>query len=417
LFQRVDLNPFQGWYDTCLQNIAATFQAVGLGNLAVPGQCRFNRIDDSHGGVTQVTNGGSSIYHALQASFTKRLSRTKNFGDFTFTTAYTWSHLIDNASEIFGPGFRTLRPGDIQAGSTAGGMINVIPIGLLFDPQANAPVESITPLAQTYNSTTGAERGNSSFDRRHRFVTSFLWEPFPTHSEWLRGWQLNGIFTYQSGQPFSPLNAAPFSACADANGDGNVSNDRPDIGNAGAPLKSVALLNDPFCLDPTLGYHDLQGNPINPSSAHFVQRPLYASSTIPGLTLSGAPPVSPTGVAYAGTAGRNSLVGPRTVNLDLSLFKNIRIKERYTLQFRWEVYDLLNHPNPGYFNGNPYISDASGAPAFAYAATRTGAAITGGLPENAIDAVDNVTGTRTFLSKNTMNTSSRRMQFGLRLIF
>jgi hypothetical protein len=293
---------------------------------------------------------------------------------------------------------------------------------LLFDPLANAPVEAITPLAQTYNSTTDDERGNSAFDRRHRFVMSFLWEPFPTRNVWLRGWQLNGIMTYQSGQPFTPINASPFSACADSNGDGSVSNDRPNIGNPNAPLRSVALINpatDPLCLPAgaqgapaVLDYVDINGNPINPSSAHFVQRPLFANAVIPGLTAT-----SPTPAGYGGDAGRNSLVGPRTVNLDLSLYRNIKLTERFSLQLRVEAYDLLNHPNPGDFNGNPYVSDATGAPAFAYAATRTGAAITGGIPENAIDAVDQVTGKRTFLSQASMNTSSRRLQLGIRLIF
>jgi hypothetical protein len=419
LFQRMELNPFQGWDSTCVSQLAPTFQISGAGNLAVPGQCRFNRIDDSHGDITEVTNGGSSTYHALQASLTKRLSRSKYFGDFSFTMAYTWSHLIDNTSEIFGPGFRTLRPGDIQPLTTATAFP---PVGLLFDPLANAPVEAITPLAQTFNSTTDTERGNSSFDRRHRFVFSSLWEPFPTRNVWLRGWLLNSIFTYQSGQPFSPLNASPLSACNDANGDGSSSNDRPMIGNPKAPLSSVALINsatDPLCLPPgvpgapaALDYVDLNGNPISPANAHFVQRPLFASPTIPGLTLTSATPAG-----YAGNAGRNILFGPRTVNLDMSLYRNIKLNERFTMQLRAEAYDILNHPVPGYFNGNPYISDASGAPAFAYAATRTGAAVTGGIPENAIDAVDQVSGKHTFLSQNTMNTSSRRLQFGIRLMF
>jgi len=419
LFQRVELNPFQGWNSNCVQNLASTFQIAGAGNLAVPGQCRFNRIDDTHGDITQVTNGGSSSYHALQASFTKRFSRDKHFGDFSFTMAYTWSHLIDNASEIFGPGFRTLRPGDIQPLSTT---TTFPPVGLLFDPLANAPVEAITPLAQTFNSTTKGERGSSAFDRRHRYVLSFLWEPFPTRNAYLRGWQLGGIFTFQSGQAFTPVNASPFSACADSNGDGSVSNDRPLIGNPRAPLSSVALINpatDPLCLPAgvggapaTLDYVDLNGNAINANNAHFVQRPIFAAPTIPGLTLT-----SPVPAGYAGDAGRNSLTGPRTVNLDLSLYRNIKLSERFTMQLRVEAYDILNHPVPGNFNGNPYVSDASGAPAFAYAATRTGAAITGGIPENAIDATDQVSGKHTFLNQNNMNTSSRRLQLGIRLLF
>lgn len=420
LFQRIELNPYQGWNSTCIANLAPTLIADGIGNLAVPGQCRFSRIDDTHGDITEVTNGGSSSYNALQATLTKRLSRNRHFGDFTFTMAYTWSHLIDNTSEIFGPEFRTLRPGDIQP-PTAASSSNGIPVGLLFDPLANAPAEAITPLAQSFDSTTSAERGSSSFDRRHRFVTSFLWEPFPTRNAFLRGWQLNGIYTYQSGQPFTPLNASPYSSCSDTNGDGSVSNDRPNIGNPHAPKDTVALLADPLCLNPALGYNVFEGAKevaagVTPTAAatmaRFVQRPLFASATLVKLT-----PGAPLPAGYAGTAGRNSLVGPDINNLDFSIYRTLKLGERFSLQLRAEAYDLFNRANPGYFNGSPYISNASGAPAFAYAATRTGAAITGGIPENAIDAVDTSTGNHTFLSQSNMNTSSRRLQLGLRLIF
>ena len=427
LFQRVDLNPFQGWNSDCVANLATQYFNNGIGNLAVPGQCRWNRIDDTHGDITEVTNGGSSTYHALQAGLTKRWSRQKYFGDYAFNIAYTWSHLIDNTSEIFGPSFITLAPGDVQPFNFASA--SAIPVAMLFDPLANVPSESITPLAQTFNSTTDNERGNSSFDRRHRFVTSFLWEPFPTRNEWLRGWQLNGIYTYQSGQPFSPLNAAPLNNCADTNGDGSLSNDRPDIGNPHLPTSSVALIDlafDPHCLATSAGgtqVYDIYRNGVLVNStpvtlaqamkmAHFVQRPLFAPAVIPGLT-----PGGPVPAGYGGDAGRNILTGPPINNLDLSIYRNLKLNERFTLQIRAEAYDVLNHPSLAFFNGSPYISSAAGAPAFAYAVTRTGAAITGGIPENAVDAVDQVTGNHTFLSKSNLNTSSRRFQFGLKLIF
>jgi hypothetical protein len=319
--------------------------------------------------------------------------------------------MIDNASEIFGPGVRFL--GSNAFATHQFGMVNAA--DLLLDPLSSAPVESITPFAQVFNQTTSAERSNSAFDRRHRFAASFLWEPFPDKNVWLRGWQLNGIVSLQSGQPFTPLNAAPLSACADSNGDCLVGNDRPDIGNPHAPLNSVALINpltDPACLPAgtvvpagvtpppaVLDYVDLNGNAINPASAHFVQRPLQTSA------------------GAAGSATRNSLLGPGITNLDLSLYKTLKIRERYQLQFRWEVYDVFNHPNFGNPIGNAFAADAQPTPAFAFSATRTAAAISGIIPENALDA-SNIDGNKhTFLSKSTMNTSNRRMQFGIRFIF
>ena len=439
LFQRVDENPFQGWNANCLANIATDYSSAGLGFLAVPGQCRLPRVDNTHGDILEITNGGSSIYHALQTSLTKRYSHTKYFGDVTFTLAYTWSHLIDNTSEIFGPGFRLLGSGDFN-GSVAGtgtgsGLSGLGGLATLFDPLANAPIESITPLSEITNQTTRNERGSSSFDRRHRVASSFLWEPFAGKNAFLRGWQLNGVFTFQSGQPFSPLNATPGSPCADATGGGFVGNTRPLIGNPKAPLDSIALLDDVSCLNPALGYHDAFGSPIDPKTAHFVQVPLGGLPVLapnPGGKLGPVTLPTPTGMETFTPAGRNILVGPKVTDLDLGLFRNIKLSERYTLQLRWEVYDVLNHANLGYFNGSPYVANAAGASAFAYSNQRSGASITGGIPENAIDAVDgvcaspptmmacSVTGRKTnntFLSTSTMNTGNRRMQFGVRFIF
>lgn len=397
LFQRVDKNPFAGWNTACVQAFAPA-PPLNLG--FVPQQCRNSRLDDAHGNITQTTNGGSSSYQSLQISVTKRLSHIPRFGDLTLNAGYSWSHMIDNASEIFGPGFRFFQ---ISGASSSKIKQNGI-ADFLLNPLSASPVESITPFSQVFNQTTRAERGNSSFDRRHRFSADFLWEPFPNRGAFLRGWQLNGVVSVQTGQSFTPLNASPESACADSNGDGLVGNDRPDIGNPRLPLNTVALLADPACLNPALGYVDLKGNPITPANAHFVQRPLQASA------------------GAAGSAGRNTLLGPRLANLDLSVYKIVKFREHYQLQFRWEVYDVFNHPNFGNAIGNAFATDAQPTPAFAFSTTRTAAAISGVIPENALDAFSSTrfVGTqplRSFLSKDTMNTSNRRMQFGIRFVF
>src|SRR5437879_7925961 len=44
-----------------------------------------------------------SNYHSLQLSATKRFSHAGFINGLALTAAYTFSHLIDNASEIFGP--------------------------------------------------------------------------------------------------------------------------------------------------------------------------------------------------------------------------------------------------------------------------------------------------------------------------
>jgi hypothetical protein len=46
-----------------------------------------------------------------------------------------------------------------------------------------------------------------------------------------------------------------------------------------------------------------------------------------------------------GDNGRNSLYGPKTVEVDASVFKNFKIMERVQAQFRGEFFNILNHTN------------------------------------------------------------------------
>jgi len=400
LFQRTDENPFTGW------DVNLTLPGCAASGFNSDLRCILPRQTPSRGTITRITNGGSSIYHSLQSTLTRRLSPAGRAGNLGFTIAYTWSHNIDNASEIFGPGVRFLSAGVGTFPSLA---------NLIFRPQIQGfdSVEAITPLGQDF-SNLKPERGNSSFDRRHRLAASYLWGIRPNDHRWASGgWSFAGIVTYQSGQPFTPLNSSPFSACADYNGDGRITNDRPAIGDANAPENRVALIDtrlNPSCSrNGTLSYIDLQGNAINPATARFVQVPLgvraYQPFTVGTTTFA------------AGSAGRNVIQGPQFINWDLSLLKDFSFGERVKLQFRWEVYNVLNHRNPGNAIGNAYATDAQPSPGFAFSPRFTPAGVTGVIPENSLDAQDLVTGQRTFLSTEFMNTSTRRMQFGLKLIF
>ena len=78
-----------------------------------------------------------------------------------------------------------------------------------------------------------------------------------------------------------------------------------------------------------------------------------------------------------GNAGRNILVGPGVTELDFSLFKNNyikRVSERFNIQFRAEIFNILNHANfaPPATPTNSDIFDGTGAPsAGAGVVTRT----------------------------------------------
>jgi len=60
------------------------------------------------GAVIEMSNGAFSNYHALQLSSTKRLRGTGLWNGMALTGSYTWSHMTDNASEVFGPSVLTL---------------------------------------------------------------------------------------------------------------------------------------------------------------------------------------------------------------------------------------------------------------------------------------------------------------------
>ena len=303
--------------------------------------------------------------------------------------------MIDNTSEIFGPGVRFVGPGQTS------NLIN-----FLFQPGAGGiqTVEAITPFAQDPDDTVNGERGNSSFDRRHRLAISFLYDmpgPDSGAARWFFGdWQLNGLLTAQSGQPFTPLNGT--FACRDANGDGVFTNDRPLMGSRSAPANSVALLVD--CADQNgLYYHpDDPGTTFDRTQAFQSSRFVQAAYN----TL--------------GNVGRNVLRGPNTINFDFAVFKNFPWGERRNLQFRFEAYNLFNRANPGNLIGNVFASDAQPVPAVAFGRVVTPARVTGVIPENQIDAVDvdaNGNVIVLFLSRRYMNIGPRRLQFGVKLIF
>lgn len=393
LYQRVDRNPVSGW------QLTTTGACAGAGFTS---SCiaSGSRKTVARGAVTEVTNGAHSSYNALQLIGTKRISRKY---DVAVTAAYTWSHMIDNSSEIFGPGVRLLN---------------------IFTGTGASEVEAITPFAQDYRNTTSAERGNSSFDRRHRLAISYLWNiPSPSAGapKWvLGGWQLNGFVTIQSGQPFTPINGRTGGACQDAFGDGLPTNDRPDLGSAGTALNSVALINNQMCIDPrdfasmsaaTLAairatnlvggvtgsdYIDSNGSPTGASANHFVQ----------------------VGLNRVGNAGRNILNGPRLTNFDMAVLKNFPWGERWNIQFRAEAYNVFNSRNPGNPIGNVFSTTAQPVPGIAFVpVTVTPARVIGTIPENAIDAQDQLTGTGLFLSRRFMNTSARHFQFALKIQF
>jgi len=422
LFQRQDLNPYRGWIlpqQPCSPCTATTLRP---------------RNDASRGAIVEISNGAFSNYHSLQLSATKRFRGPGLWSGLAFTGAYTWSHMTDNASEIFGPGIQQALSG---------------PTFLNQPFNISEPLEISTPFPQDSSDPRNGEKGTSSFDRRHRLSVSVVWElPSPATKPLkilFGAWEVNGVIAAQSGQPFTPVNSSLLtpggfpdlstamspgplrsSGCGDVGGDGILFNDRPNIGNSHAPANTVALLNNTFCLDPSNSdaqaspivqgagsYVTPDGNTVDPKAVRFVQVPIGGGF---------------------GNAGRNILTGPEAVNVDLSLTKSFQFGDRLRLQLRGDAYDLLNRQNPNAIVGNSYISLAQRVPAIAFTPDGVGlgpakvgvprpeglpnlSRVSGLTPMNSIDAVDPTTGKSLFLSQQFLTTSSRRLQLSLKLTF
>ena len=259
----------------------------------------------------------SSLYHSLELQLKRRMSH-----GFEAQASYTFGRSIDSSS-----------------GSTDGDQFQNGLTSLLFFDQ-------------------GIRRGLSDFNQSHKLIVNFTWD-VPSSKNltgpvgWAAsGWEFGGIFEASSGLPFTAI-----------------------IGPDPLGMNST----DQFSLpDRVKGCNPVQGgfNYLNLNC--FVLPPQPASLAgqcqpfgfrFPDPTLNPPDPGSP-GIAgtcgnLMGNSGRNTLVGPRLVNLDFSLFKNNpikRISEQFNVQFRFEVFNILNHANFNPPTANNVVFDGTGAP-------------------------------------------------------
>jgi hypothetical protein len=218
------------------------------------------------GDIQYMTSMGNSIYNALEMHLERRFSN-----GMSVISSYTYSKSIDLSSG-----------------------------GLSADLQLrNAR-------------TVGWERALSSSDMRHRFVASYLYElPFGHGKHFdisntvlngvLGNWQVNGITTVRTGQPFTPQ--LGFSSA-------NTGDSRPNrLANGNLP-------------------------PDRRTPDHWFDVAAFAAAP---------------NYQY-GNAGRDIIEGPGAINFDFSLFKRFRVRklgEAGEIQFRGELFNIFNHPQFG----------------------------------------------------------------------
>ncbi len=263
------------------------------------------------GFINYATNRSYSNYNSLQVTLTKRMSH-----GLLFNVGYTYGHGLD-------------------AGSLNRFGLN--------------PQDSTNPAAGEY--------GNSDFDVRHRLTATATYN-IPGKKgfgQLLEGWQINTIVTFATSQPWQTFDPADnFSGT-------NENADRWDlIGNSGDFRSGKDSI--PYCSGFTSGTSTTGvtcsianiygGGPSSVSPTPCLAAPDPTTLITAGCYVSpnGRSVIVPPTLGTFGDMGRNVLRDSGFKDWDMSIFKNFTFKERYGIQARWEVFNVLNHP----VAANPY---------------------------------------------------------------
>lgn len=232
---------------------------------AIAGSVLPAGLVNAYADVNAQMSDGYSQYNALNLEWKKRFSNNMQF-----YATYTWSHSIDDSS-------------DLQT---------------LLKPQDNTNFR--------------AERSDSLFDQRHRFVFSSVisapdeWRNGSALKKFMHGFSFAPIVEFASGRPFNII------APGDANGDFQSTNERPFVLSDGRLCRagnSVADTNDPVCVT---------GFPLN------------------------------------GNLGRNMGITHNYFSFDARLAKKIRFGERVSLDLIAEGFNLFNRFNEA--SANPFYT-------------------------------------------------------------
>jgi len=284
-----------------------------LGNPVGYANCNFSR-------VIQYTNTGYSIYNGLQSQF-----RLQNWHGFTGEASYTFSKTIDNASEAF---------------------------------SANSGLGTIFDLAQNPFDISHAERGLSSYDATNVFGLLWVYDlPFRSSQKGLLGhllggWQINGTYRYNTGQPWTVLQNAGQGLCdpTDFTG-GGFDTCRPFVGTASLPLNPVGQFCDGTlakCPAAATGTAALPaGTPVSVNAGCVFSG--GTASQCPVTAINGAHFIinDPEAESIFGTPfsplRRNTERGQPISTSNMAVFKNTRISERVTVQFQAEAFNIFNH--------------------------------------------------------------------------
>jgi hypothetical protein len=302
--------------------------------------------------INYLTNVYRSNYNGLQTTLNAR-----NLHGLTLIAGYTYSHALDNMS---------------------------------YNWNQYLPQNSMAPKS---------DYGNSDFDLAHRFTLSLTYALPSKKSplQLLEGWQVNSIVTLQSGMPWQTFDSAnDLSATGEFADRWNFSGNPADFKSGGPnPIPCFGFGGTTGCSPNIPGPCMQAAQAMGPGAV--------ASLNNLGCYMAGNSVMTPPALGTFGNLGRNVFRDTGFRNLDLSIAKNFRLKERLTAQFRAEFFNFLNHPNfanpwggtSGYGPGGGF-SDPSAPGSFGCAC---------GTPDTA--AVNPVLGSG----------GARAIQLGLKMIF
>lgn len=304
----------------------SSFGSSGSGQLIVQGQPAFNNMlaacfgTNIQGGspdpgilrpyfgfqrILSLQNIADSQYHALQ--FTIR----RTHGPLTVGLSYTYSHSFDDSSDRSDSTF--VNSANIKTNWASSGFDqrHLFNFNYVYD---------LPKLGSTFHhwlSYRGEDPAPQSTPKTVRNGGFF--------STVFDGWELSGITTFQSGTPFSVINGGSNNLGISVLDNAGVAN------GAGAG-----------------SYPDVAASPRSNLPAGIGR---FNTQSIGPLLYNPGAFAAPQGLTF-GNAGRNFLNNPHRINSDMSGFKDFKITEGSTLEFRAEAFNVFNHTEFRIFNPN-----------------------------------------------------------------